>query len=157
MANVEIERRFLTLNDDWRQAAGAPQVLHQGYLSVEKERAVRVRVADNQAWLTLKGWISDVRRSEFEYPIPVVDALAIMETMCPFRLKKHRYRVEYGGFVYEVDEFFGENAPLVVAEIELPHEDTPFAKPHWLGQEITADGRFTNAYLSRHPYGSWAL
>ncbi|UOP04672.1 CYTH domain-containing protein [Conchiformibius kuhniae] len=156
MPNLEIERRFLLANDDWRTAAGASQRLEQGYLSVDKERTVRVRIVGAQAWLTLKGYVSDISRSEFEYPIPPADARHIMRTMCPFVLVKHRYRVPYEGSVYEIDEFFGDNAPLVVAELELPAEDAPFARPAWLGREITSDGRFTNAYLSRHPYGTWA-
>lgn len=152
---VEIERRFLLKNDDWRKQAAEPQILRQGYLSVEKERTIRVRIAGSRAWLTLKGYISDVSRSEFEYEIPLEHAQAMMETMCPFKMEKRRYRVEFEGFLYEIDEYGGENAPLVVAEIELPSEDAPFAKPDWLGAEITSDGKFTNAYLSRHPYSTW--
>lgn len=155
MGSVEIERRFLLADDGWRAAASAPKLMSQGYISVEKERTVRVRIVGNQAWLTLKGFLSDVSRSEFEYEIPLADAQQMLETMCPFRLQKHRYEVVYRGFVFEIDEYFGDNAPLVVAELELPAEDTPFPKPDWLGAEITAEGRFTNAYLSRHPYGSW--
>ena len=152
---VEIERRFLLADDSWREAAGEPQLLKQGYLSVEKERTIRVRIADNRAWLTLKGYISDVSRSEFEYEIPLPHAEQMMATMCPFKMEKRRYRVEFGGFVFEIDEYLGGNASLVVAEIELPAEDACFAKPQWLGREITSEGRFTNAYLSRHPYSVW--
>ncbi|EGY59455.1 CYTH domain-containing protein, partial [Neisseria sp. GT4A_CT1] len=90
---IEIERRFLLKNDDWKREASAPQVLQQGYLSVEKERTIRVRIIDDKAWLTLKGYISDVSRSEFEYEIPLAHARQMMETMCPFKMEKHRYRV----------------------------------------------------------------
>ena len=152
---IEIEHRFLLKNDDWKREASAPQVLQQGYLSVEKERTIRVRIIDDKAWLTLKGYISDVSRSEFEYEIPLAHARQMMETMCPFKMEKHRYRVEFKGFVFEIDEYFGDNAPLVVAEVELPTEDTPFEKPDWLGAEITSEGKFTNAYLSKHPYSTW--
>ena len=152
---VEIERRFLLKNDSWRAKAGAPQTLRQGYLSVEKECTIRVRIIGNRAWLTLKGYISDVSRHEFEYAIPVADATTILEQMCPFKLKKHRTCIAYQGHVFEVDEYFDDNAPLVVAEIELPSEDTLFERPEWLGEEITHDGRFTNAYLSQHPYATW--
>lgn len=152
---VEIERRFLLKNDSWRTQAGAPKTLRQGYLSVEKERTIRVRIVGNQAWLTLKGYISDVSRSEFEYEIPLAHAEQMMATMCPFKLEKHRYEIEYGGFNFEIDEYFGDNAPLVVVELELPSESTPFACPDWLGEEITSDGTYTNAYLSKHPYSSW--
>ena len=152
---VEIERRFLLADDSWRKAASEPLVLQQGYLSVEKERTIRVRIIGSQAWLTLKGYISDMTRSEFEYEIPLAHAQVMMADMCPFKMEKYRYRVEFEGFVYEIDEYFGDNAPLIVAEIELPAEDTEFPKPSWLGKEITSDGKFTNAYLSKHPYSSW--
>ena len=155
MSGIEIERRFLLKNDAWKAVAGTPCLMSQGYLSVEKERIIRLRIIGNRAWLTLKGYISDVSRSEFEYEIPVADAQTMMDTMCPFCLEKHRYEVSYQGFVFEIDEYFGDNAPLIVAELELPAEDTPFPRPDWLGEEITSDGRFTNAYLSKHPYSQW--
>lgn len=154
-SNIEIERRFLLQNDGWRQCAGEPQKLYQGYLSVEKECTIRVRIIGTQAWLTIKGYISDVSRSEFEYPISLEDAQAMMDSLCSFKLEKLRYGVHYEGHFFEIDEYFGENAPLIVAEIELPDEESPFAKPDWLGREITSDGRFTNAYLSKHPYSTW--
>lgn len=151
---LEIERRFRVSGDAWRGLApGVPY--RQGYLSVEKERTVRVRVVGQQAWLTLKGSISDVTRHEFEYEIPLADAQTIMGAMCPMVVDKLRHRIEHGGFIWEVDEFFGDNAGLVLAEIELPGEDTPFDKPAWLGEEVTHDGRFTNAYLSQHPFSRW--
>ncbi|VEE05792.1 putative adenylate cyclase [Neisseria animalis] len=86
--SVEIERRFLLANDNWRNAASLPKILRQGYLNVEKERTIRVRIIDNQAWLTLKGYISDVTRSEFEYEIPLEHAEQMMDTMCPFKMEK---------------------------------------------------------------------
>ncbi|EGK07474.1 adenylate cyclase [Kingella kingae ATCC 23330] len=88
---MEIERRFLLRDDSWREHASAPQVLQQGYISVEKECTIRVRVAGNRAWLTLKGYISDVSRHEFEYEIPLADALTMLATVCPFKIEKHRY------------------------------------------------------------------
>ncbi|ERE15062.1 CYTH domain-containing protein [Pseudogulbenkiania ferrooxidans] len=151
---LEIERRFVVSGDGWRGLAPAVQY-RQGYLSVEKERTVRVRVVGEQAWLTLKSNISNVSRHEFEYLIPLADAQTIMAAMCPMVVDKLRHRIEHGGFVWEVDEFFGDNAGLVLAEIELPGEDTPFAKPDWVGEEVTEDGRYTNAYLSKHPYSRW--
>ncbi|HGO8233669.1 CYTH domain-containing protein [Neisseria meningitidis] len=152
---IEIERRFLIENDNWRQYADEPLLLKQAYLSVEKERTVRVRIVGQQAWLTLKGYISELSRSEFEYEIPLADAEKMMETMCPFKMGKRRYPVRWGGSLFEIDVFLGENAPLVVAEIELPDENADFDRPDWLGREITSDGMFTNAYLSRHPFSSW--
>lgn len=151
---MEIERRFRVANDGWRGLAEGVRY-RQGYLSVEKERTVRVRVVGEQAWLTLKGHVTDVSRHEFEYAIPLADAQTILDSMCPMVVDKLRHRIEHGGFVWEVDEFFGENAGLVMAEIELPAEDTPFAKPAWLGEEVTHDGRYTNAHLSKNPYTRW--
>lgn len=153
--NIEIERRFLLANDGWRKQAAEAKLLSQGYFCVEKECTIRVRIADGRAWLTLKGYLSDVSRSEFEYEIPVAHARQMMETMCSFRLEKRRYEVACQGFVFEVDEYLGANAPLIVAELELPSEHTVFPRPDWLGAEITSDARFTNAYLSRHPYSQW--
>lgn len=155
MNTIEIERRFLLKNDDWRVLASEAELLQQGYISVEKECTIRVRIVNEQAWLTLKGYISDLTRSEFEYPIPLADAENILANMCPFKMEKLRYLVNYQGFSFEIDEFFGENAPLIIAELELPSEESEFPRPNWLGEEITADGRFTNAYLSKHPFGSW--
>lgn len=152
---IEIERRFLLKNDSWRKEAGEPQMMRQGYLSVDKECTIRVRIIGCKAWLTLKGYISDTTRSEFEYEIPLAHAEQMMQTMCPFKLEKYRYTIDYRGFTFEIDEYFGDNAPLVVAELELPSENTPFEQPGWLGEEITSNGRFTNAYLSKHPYSQW--
>ncbi len=152
--SIEIERRFLLKNDNWRGLV-EPISMQQGYLNVEKERTIRVRIAGNQAWLTLKSAISDISRHELEYSIPVEDAQLIFNNMCQFSLEKNRYVIDFEGFTYEVDEYFGANAPLIVAEIELPDESTPFTKPEWLGKEITSDARFTNAYLSKYPYSSW--
>ena len=94
-------------------------------------------------------------RREFEYEIPLAHGQVMMADICPCKSEQYRLRVALEGFVYEIDEYFGDNAPLIVAEIELPSEDTEFSKPSWLGKEITADGKFTNAYLSKHPYSSW--
>jgi len=151
---MEIERRFLVQGDAWR-ALGTPCEYHQGYLSVEPERVVRVRIVGDQAWLTLKAKVTDVSRYEFEYSIPRADALTILDTMCPMQVTKQRTRVEFAGQVWEIDEFSGVNSGLVLAEIELTSEDEAFEIPDWIGQEITQDGRFSNAYLANHPYSSW--
>ena len=153
--NLEIERRFLLANDTWRQHATAPQRLHQGYLTVAKECSIRVRIIGDNAWLTIKGYISDTTRSEYEYPIPLAEAQQMLATLCPFKVEKNRYVIEYDGHRFEIDEFLGDNAPLILAELELPSETTAYPRPSWLGQEITSDGRYTNAYLSTHPYPTW--
>lgn len=151
---LEIERRFLVANEHWRGLAEG-EWLKQGYLSVEKERTVRVRVKGDAAWLTLKSHISDVSRHEFEYPIPLADAETILAAMCPMLVEKKRYRIPREGLVWEVDEFFGENAGLIVAEVELVDEAQVYTRPYWLGEEVTHDPRYTNAHLSRHPWPTW--
>ncbi|WP_274585707.1 CYTH domain-containing protein [Neisseria leonii] len=154
-ANIEIERRFLPAHDGWRAVAGTPRLIRQGYLSVDKACTIRVRIIGNRAWLTLKGYLSDVSRSEFEYEIPPADAETMMRTLCPFCLEKHRYEVHEQGHVFEIDEYCGDNAPLVVVELELADENAGYPRPDWLGAEITAHGRYTNAYLSTRPYSVW--
>ncbi|MBV8465852.1 MAG: CYTH domain-containing protein, partial [Burkholderiales bacterium] len=118
---TEIERRFHLASDDWRQLAEG-EWLKQGYLSVEAARTVRVRVKGTQAWLTLKSQISTISRHEFEYEIPLADAETIIAAMCPMAIEKKRYRIPIGPHVWEVDEFFGQNAGLVLAEVELASE-----------------------------------
>jgi CYTH domain-containing protein len=150
----EIERRYLLQSDAWRgQTEGV--WLKQGYLSVEAARTVRVRIQGERAWLTLKSAISAVSRHEFEYPIPLADAETILATMCPMVVEKQRHRIEHGGLIWEVDVFAGDNAGLVLAEVELAHEDQAFEAPPWLGAEVTHDPRYTNAYLSQHPWPTW--
>ncbi|WP_018151323.1 CYTH domain-containing protein [Leeia oryzae] len=151
---MEIERRFKVSGEAWRDLA--PGVWYkQGYLSVEAARTVRVRVVGDQAWLTLKSQISHMSRHEFEYSIPLADAETMLATMCPMLVEKKRYKISLDGFLWEVDEFFGDNQGLVLAEIELPDENTVFTKPDWIAKEVTEDGRYTNAYLSQHSYNSW--
>lgn len=151
---MEIERRFLVKDESWRDLAEG-QRYRQGYLSVDPARTVRVRVVGDDAWLTIKSQVSAMSRHEFEYAIPRADAEALMDAACPMVVEKIRYKITHAGRLWEVDEFFGENAGLVVAEIELPSEATEFVHPGWLGAEVTADGRYTNAYLSQNPYSRW--
>jgi adenylate cyclase len=151
---MEIERRFLVRSEDWRRL-GTPSEYRQGYMSVHPERTVRVRVVGNQAWLTLKARVTDTSRHEFEYAIPLADAQIMLDVMCPMQINKKRTRLMYAGHLWEVDEFSGANAGLVLAEIELPSEESPFEIPGWIGVEVTSDSRYTNAYLADHPYSSW--
>lgn len=155
MGNIEIERRFLLCNDSWRKSVCETLLLQQGYLSVEKDRTIRVRISGNRAWLTLKGHLSPISRHEFEYEIPLNDAQTMLASMCPFKVEKQRHIVDYQGFTFEIDEFFGENAPLILCELELVSETAEYPRPDWLGEEITSDGRFSNAYLSKHPFSTW--
>jgi adenylate cyclase len=152
---VEIERKFLVLGDQWK-ALGQGVLLRQGYLSSAPERVVRVRIEGESAMLTIKGRTSGATRSEWEYPIPVADAQAFLDTLCERPIiEKRRYRIPHEGMLWEVDEFLGENAGLVVAEIELTAEGQAFARPDWVGEEVTHDARYFNANLLRHPYSKW--
>lgn len=152
--NKEIERKFLVEdqgNESWRQAEYSE--IRQGYLSIDKERTVRVRIVGDAAYLTIKGITERATRAEYEYPIPVAHAREMLDGLCLRPLiEKRRYRVEYGGLVWEVDEFFGGNDGLIVAEVELENERQVFDKPPWAGEEVTDDARYYNANLVNNPY-----
>lgn len=152
---TEIERKFLLKNDAWRGLA--PGVAYrQGYLNSAKERTVRIRTVGDRAFLTIKGLTVGATRAEYEYPIPLADCEAMLDTLAEKPLiEKTRYRIRLGDLTWEIDEFFGENRGLVVAEVELEREDQPFARPAWLGEEVTGDPRYFNANLISHPYCRW--
>ncbi len=152
----EIERKFRVRDDRWRAAARDATTLRQGFLVTEPGRTVRVRVTDTAALLTIKGRSEGARRAEYEYPLPRDEAEEILDTLCLRPLiEKTRYYVEHGGHIWEVDEFCGDNAGLVVAEIEVDDEQEAFARPPWLGEEVTADPRYYNARLIHQPYCEW--
>lgn len=154
---LEIERKFLVRKDLWQKPEGGVR-FRQGYVDTKNGTTVRVRVAGSRAYVTFKDHAVGLTRHEFEYEIPVADAETILETMCVKPLvEKVRYRTPAAepGLVWEVDEFLGANAPLVTAEIELPAEDTPFAKPEWLGDDVSSDHRYKNNNLAKKPYGEW--
>lgn len=151
---IEIERKFLVTGESWRTGGGMR--VTQGYLNRDKQRTVRVRVVGIQAWLTIKGISTGATRSEFEYPIPVSDAQALLALCDGPLIDKTRYTLNHAGHVWEVDEFFGDNAGLVVAEIELASEEQPFERPDWLGDEVTHDARYFNSALIAHPFRTWA-
>lgn len=152
---VEIERKFLVSGDAWR-TLGAPVLLRQGYLSADPERTVRVRIEGEQGVLTIKSKSEGASRGEWEYPIPLRDAEELLDRLCERPLvEKYRRRIDFQGFTWEVDEFLGENAGLVVAEIELPAEDTVFDLPDWIGKEVTGERRYYNSSLIRLPYSKW--
>jgi adenylate cyclase len=153
MVAIEIERKFLVIGDAWREA---PAVFYsQGYLNRDKARTVRVRIAGEEAFLTIKGQSVGASRAEFEYPIPVTDARNLLALCEQPLIEKYRRKISYEGFIWEVDEFLGENQGLVVAEIELPSEDAVFAIPKWVGAEVTSDPRYFNSNLSRLPFTRW--
>lgn len=152
----EIERKFL-VRGEFKSSARKAMRISQGYLSSVPERTVRVRVRDNQGFITVKGK-SDIRgvsRFEWEKEISVDDALALLGLCEPGVIDKTRYLVDYAGHTFEVDEFHGDNAGLVMAEIELSCEDEAFEKPDWLGDEVTGDSRYYNAALTKNPYINW--
>ena len=151
---VEIERKFLVASDAWREGRVGVHYA-QGYLSRESGRTVRVRVAGDKAFLTVKGPVHDLVRDEFEYAIPVDDARAMMKLCDGPIIDKHRYRVPFGAHVWEVDEFHGDNEGLVVAEVELRDAGEEPALPPWIGDEVTDDRRYYNANLTVHPFQSW--
>lgn len=151
----EIERKFLVRGNGWRGLVEG-SAYRQGYLSSAKERIVRIRTINDRAFLTVKGPTTGATRAEYEYEIPLADGREILETLAEKPLiEKRRYRVPFGGLIWEIDEFAGDNAGLVVAEVELESEGQEFQKPEWLGEEVTADPRYFNASLIRHPYTRW--
>ena len=151
----EIERKFLVRGNAWRTGARSER-LRQGYLSSSQGCTVRVRIADTVATLTIKGLPEGITRTEFEYPIPLADAAIMLNRLCGHPLiDKTRYSVDYAGMRWEIDEFQGENAGLIVADIELESEAQTFELPPWLGDEVTADPRYQNSRLISHPFSHW--
>lgn len=155
--SVEIERKFLLASEDWRASAGIGQRMRQGYLSSEPARTVRVRTIGPRGYLTVKGTTKGVSRLEFEYDIPFSDAEQMLDSLCERPLvEKTRYRLSLGAHTWEIDEFYADNAGLVVAELELASPDEAFVRPPWLGEEVSHDPRYFNSALSRHPFSEWS-
>lgn len=153
---IEIERRFLVRGDGWRSHNAAAQHIVQGYLNLHKERTVRVRIIDGEtACQTIKGISRGARRKEYEYDLPIEDAKEILELREGSLIEKRRTSIPAGDVVWEVDEFFGDNEGLVVAEVELSHEEQEFDLPEWLGEEVTGDPRYANSSLVTNPYKNW--
>ncbi|MBW7908590.1 MAG: CYTH domain-containing protein [Kiritimatiellae bacterium] len=154
--NQEIERKFLVRNDAWRAHTTAIRPIRQAYLCADPHRSVRIRIAGADAWLTIKGATQGLTRAEYEYPIPHDHALDILDHLCTTgEINKTRHLVPHGTLMFEVDIFHGKNEGLTLAEIELPTPDTPIQLPPWIGQEVTGDPRYFNAYLARHPFTTW--
>lgn len=151
---VETERKFLVTGEDWR-FLGRPVPYAQGYLQRGSGRTVRVRIAGDEAFLTVKGPVTGITRQEFEYPVPLEDARTML-TLCegPVVLKT-RTKIRIGSHLWEVDEFSGENAGLVVAEVELSDPEERVDAPSWIGAEVTGDPRYYNSNLTIHPYREW--
>ena len=151
----EIERKFLVAGEDWRSLAPGTRY-RQGYLSTVKERTVRVRTIDDKGYLTVKGISVGATRSEYEYEIPAAEAEEMLDELCEQPIiEKNRYKIPLGGVTWEVDEFLGVNQGLIVAEVELQSEDQAFAKPNWIGEEVTEDPKYFNANLIVQPFSPW--
>lgn len=152
---IEIERKFLLRGEEWREL-GSKEFYRQGYVAASAGKTVRVRTIGERGYLTIKGPGSGAARLEFEYEIPHTDAVALLDDLCEKPLiEKRRYTVDYAGFVWEIDEFFGDNQGLVVAEIELESVDQRFELPDWVGEEVTGDPRYFNASLVNKPFSTW--
>jgi CYTH domain-containing protein len=151
---IEIERKFLVEGDAWRVGA-SPSRIVQGFLSRDPERIVRVRLRDGEAFLTIKGKGSGLARVEVEVAIPAEEARQLLPLCLPPLIEKTRHLVTWAGHLWEIDEFFGDNAGLVVAEVELAAEDEIFERPPWLGREVSEDFRYSNAALSERPWRDW--
>jgi adenylate cyclase len=151
----EIERKFLVIQDRWRRPDGGVRY-RQGYLTTDPGRSVRIRSAAGKGVITIKGMTANRRRPEYEYTIPLADAEELLDTLCLRPLiEKSRYIVEHAGLRWEIDEFEGVNAGLVIAEVELADADQCIHLPEWVGEEVTDDPRYYNASLIEHPYSTW--
>lgn len=154
---AEIERKFLVTDERWRAEAESAQGFRQGYFGGTERASIRVRVSGERAWLNIKSATLGISRQEYEYPVPLADAQEMLESLCSGPLiEKTRHFVRHEGHLWEVDEFFGDNAGLVVAELELASADEPFARPAWVGEEVSHDPRYYNVRLAQHPYREWS-
>ena len=154
---TEIEHKFLLRDDRWRALVERSVRLRQGYLTSDARCSVRVRIAEGQGFLNLKSGTLGIQRSEYEYPIPLAEAEEILDTLCEKPLlEKTRHYLRLGEHLWEIDEFAGDNAGLIVAEVELSRVDEPFARPDWLGEEVSHDIRYYNSQLAQHPYQRWS-
>jgi adenylate cyclase len=155
MTGREIERKFLVRDDAWRKDARGT-FYRQGYLVASDDCVVRVRVAGEKAYLTIKGRKTALSCPEYEYPLPIAEAMDMLEQIClrPF-IEKIRHTLAFKGMTWEIDEFKGENEGLVIAEVELEREDRVIALPGWVGREVSLDPKYLNMNLMKHPYGRW--
>lgn len=157
----EIERKFLLKDDSWKKEVVSSQLFCQAYIQVPEGKnhtTVRIRIAGEKAFLTLKGAAEAGKfaRREFEYMIPEEEAKIMLEEFCgEKKIEKIRYIVPAPPLQWEIDEFMGNNAPLCIAEIELPSEDTLFQRPAWLGDEVTGNHSYSNSFLAQHPFSTW--
>ena len=154
---IEIERKYLLINEDWRQLVSKSTRMTQGYLCRSEIKAIRVRIAADQAHIDIKQSIDGIHRHEFEYDIPVKDAEEILkQTTEEGVIDKTRHLIVDDDLTWEIDEFHGNNAGLIVAEIELPSADHPVPQHPWLGKEVSTDMKYFNSHLISHPYKDWS-
>lgn len=151
----EIERKFLLKNDAWRKQVMRSQFLRQGYLASDNSVAVRVRIAGDKGFLTVKSAQAGRTRSEYEYIIPISDAQSMLDELCSHVLEKTRHWVSYGAHTWEIDVFEGANMGLILAEVELETDDETVEIPPWISEEVTEQRRYYNAELARCPYAGW--
>ena len=153
---IEIERKFLVANESWRELANEGTLYRQGYLIGAKQASVRVRIEGEQAFLNIKSMTLGVTRQEYQYSIPLDEAIQLLDTLCEKPLiEKTRYKLHYAGQEWEIDVFAGENAGLIVAEVELESEQQHIDLPPWVGVEVSTDPRYYNVNLVKHPYTTW--
>lgn len=153
---IEIERKYLLKDESWRHRVDAGTCFRQGYLIGAKQASVRVRIEGDKAFLNIKGMTLGVKRQEYQYSIPLNEANELLDTLCEKPLvEKTRYIIHDGDHKWEIDEFKGDNAGLIVAEIELESENELFSLPSWVGVEVSNDPRYYNVNLVKHPYNSW--
>jgi adenylate cyclase len=154
---MEIEKKFLVINDHWRTTADTCESVIQGYFTTDQQCSIRVRLSGDKANLNIKSATLGITRTEYDYPIPATEAQEMLEHLCTKPLiEKKRYHVHYRQHLWEVDVFSGENEGLVVAEIELAHTDEDFIRPDWIGAEVSDDPRYYNVCLVKNPYKNWA-
>lgn len=152
---TEIERKFLLTSEGWRMGITQSRRIAQGYLSRDPERTVRVRIYGENAFMTIKGKTEGISRTEIEFSLPLETAQNLLPLCFQPLIDKTRHLVPHGGHLWEIDEFHGPNTGLIVAEIELEAEGTAFARPDWLGEEVSHDFRYTNASLSERSFNQW--
>jgi adenylate cyclase len=152
---VEIERKFLVIDDRWRSLSTGV-LYRQGYIADQPGRTVRVRIAGDRGFLTIKGSTNGITRLEFEYMIPINDANEMLNRLCTSPIiEKYRYKISLGNIIWEVDEFLGDNQGLIIAEVELQNAEQAIDLPDWLGEDVSHDPRYYNSNLSKHPFKDW--
>ncbi|PTX44943.1 adenylate cyclase [Christiangramia gaetbulicola] len=154
---TEIERKFLVSSNDFKEEASKKTLFIQAYLNTDPERTIRIRITDDKAFMTIKGKSSEngLSRFEWEKEIPLAEAKELLKICEPGKIEKYRYHINHGDHVYEVDEFLEDNHGLVLAEVELEHEEEEFKKPEWLGKEVTGNLDYYNSNLISNPYKNW--